>query len=239
MIVAIQQPEHIPWIGFFNKMAQCDLFILLDNVQFKKRYFENRNRILGRDGVGWLNVPVVSKGRYRQSISAVQIADEAAWRRKYMEQLRYAYGKHPHGGPMLELMKPVIMAKMPSLCELNIQAIVAIRDYLGIDTPIRLASELIQDDAVRGHELILALCRTSGGKLYISGPDGSNYLDAQAFARHNIDICYHHFEHPVYNQKPEGGEFVSHLSILDLIANHGPEAFKVVRAFKLDLTGVE
>ena len=68
MIVAIQQPEHLPWIGFFNKMIQCDLFVYLDNVQFKRRYFENRNRIKTNDGIKWHTVPVNSKGKYSQKI---------------------------------------------------------------------------------------------------------------------------------------------------------------------------
>ena len=73
MFIAIQQPEHLPWIGFFNKMVQCDLYVYLDNVQFKKRYFENRNRIKTKDGVKWLTVSVWSKGQYTQKINEVII----------------------------------------------------------------------------------------------------------------------------------------------------------------------
>ncbi len=235
MIVAIQQPEHIPWIGFFNKMAQCDLFIYLDNVQFKKRYFENRNRIMGRNGPQWLNVPVITKGRYHQNIADVEIAEEAGWQHKYLESLRHAYGKHPYGALVVDLMQPVIMAATTDLCSLNLQAIEAIRGYLEITTPVRRASELVDDHTIRGHELILDLCKKSRATTYISGPDGINYLDTPAFSASGMEICYHRFEHPVYTQKSSDQEFISHLSILDLIANLGPEAKGVVEQFELEL----
>jgi len=82
MNTAIQQPEHIPWIGFFNKMAQCDLFVYLDNVQFKKRYFENRNKVISNGEVLWLTVPVVTKGLQTQTICDVKIDDPIGGIRK-------------------------------------------------------------------------------------------------------------------------------------------------------------
>ena len=80
MNIAIQQPEHIPWIGFFNKMVQCDSFVYLDNVQFKKRYFENRNKVKGKSETLWLTVPVTSKGLYSQNLCDVQIDNDQAWK---------------------------------------------------------------------------------------------------------------------------------------------------------------
>ena len=89
--MAIQQPEHLPWVGFFNKMSQCDLFVYLDNVQFKKRYFENRNKVKTNDGIKWLTVPVFTKGKYTQNINEVIVYNEPKWKKKYIDLLEYLY----------------------------------------------------------------------------------------------------------------------------------------------------
>ncbi len=66
--IAIQQPEHLPWLGFFNKMLICDEYVFLDDVQFKKKYFENRNKIRTNQKEQWIIVPVRTKGKYLQRI---------------------------------------------------------------------------------------------------------------------------------------------------------------------------
>jgi hypothetical protein len=226
MIVAIQQPEHAPWMGFFHKMAHCDLFVYLDSVQFKKRYFENRNRIKTDQGVSWVTVPVQSKGRYHQRIDEVQIDNESHWVRKYQGTLEHAYGRAPFWTDIRDVVWPCLQPSPTALVSLNLALIESIRSYLDISVEAVRSSSMAVD-AFAGSDLILAICEKLGADVYISGPDGRDYLDADAFEGRSIRVTYHDYEHPVHGQMHGG--FVSHLSVLDLIGNCGPGSRAIVR----------
>ena len=228
MILAIQQPEHIPWIGFFNKMAQCDLFIYLDNVQFKKRYFENRNKISHKTETLWLTVPVSSKNLYTQNICNVKIDYDQAWINKYKGRLEHTYGKHPFWNELREIVYPSLDQSFKKLADLNLVLINKICHYLGINTLTALASEMTCKN-LKGTDLILEICAQSNARVYISGPDGANYLNLEQFLKNGIEVVYHTFEHPEYPQV--GENFVSHLSILDLIANCGDKSLSYINTY--------
>ncbi len=93
MIVSIQQPEYFPWLGFFDKMLHADKIVFLDNVQFKKRYFENRNKIRTKTGYCWIRTPVLSKGKYTQNIMDVEIDNTQPWQRKLKNSIHHSYSK--------------------------------------------------------------------------------------------------------------------------------------------------
>lgn len=226
MIVAIQQPEHLPWIGFFNKMMQCDLYVYLDNVQFKKRYFENRNRICIKDGEQWLTVPVLTKGNFDQKIRDVAIQDDAAWKRKYLGTLEHNYRKAPYWADVQSIVSPALESAGTSLLDLNLSLIEGVRRYLGITTKTVMASSL-GVDGFSGSDIILEISKATGASVYISGPDGRNYLKLDEFAAAGIRVLYHDFIHPEYAQMHGG--FKSHMAVVDIIANCGPGSAKIIR----------
>ena len=231
MNTAIQQPEHIPWIGFFNKMAQCDLFVYLDNVQFKKRYFENRNKVISNGEILWLTIPVVTKGLQTQTICDVKIDYDQAWQKKYKGRLEHTYGKLPAWEDIKKITFPPVEKSYEKLVDLNLALISNIRAYLGIETPTARASKMPCNN-LKGSALILEICSQSDTRTYISGPDGENYLDSEEFLKKEIEIVYHNFQHPKYTQMVE--DFVSHLSVLDLIANHGKKSLDVINTYQRD-----
>lgn len=225
MIVAIQQPEHLPWIGFFNKMVQCDLFVYLDNVQFKKRYFENRNRVKTNDGIKWLTVPVNSKGNYYQKIREVSIDNERPWTRKYKGLLEFAYKKSSFWVDVKNIVFPCLEKKYNKLIDVNLSLIDKCREYLEIETNAVLASNL-GIDVFTGSDIILQICLKTQGTTYIGGPDSRNYLEHKDFDNKRVKVKYHDFCHPVYPQLYD--KFASNMSIIDLIANCGPESRSIV-----------
>src|SRR2546428_602993 len=98
MVVTIHQPEHLPWLGFFDKVRQADVFVILDHVRYRKRYFQNRNRIRAEHGAIWLTVPVHVKGMFHQPINEVRIDNEGnpRWREKCWNSIVQNYRKAPH-----------------------------------------------------------------------------------------------------------------------------------------------
>lgn len=217
MIIAIQQPEHLPWLGFFHKMTRCDEYVYLDNVQFKKRYFENRNKILTFNGPQWVTVPVISKGKFTQRIDDVLIDNSSSWRRKYLGSIKTAYSATPGFSRFYPKIEKILDRNHEKLVDLNLDMIACMREFLQIDTPCHRASELLKTEAT-GSGLILEICVALEADTYISGPDGRNYLNLQAFQEAGIKIEYHVFNHPVY-QQVNAREFVSHLSVIDYILN--------------------
>lgn len=226
MIIAIQQPEHFPWLGFFNKMRLVDEFIYLDNVQFKKRYFENRNRIRTGNACGWewLTVPVETKGRYTQKIKEVKIAYNENWQRKYLNKLKTNYNKAPFFKDIFKEIEEIINKEYKKLIDLNLALIVLVSEYLDIKTPIICASNIYEN---KGSDLILELCLKRGADTYLSGPDGRNYLDLDDFKHNNIKVIYHDYIHPIYPQLRH--PFISQMSAVDLLFNYGKESLKVIK----------
>lgn len=221
MIVTIHQPEHLPWLGFFHKMRRADRFVILDNVQYRTNYFQNRNRVLGANGPFWLTVPVRSRGHVASSIADIVIDDSQAWGERHRKSLEACYGRHPHFRRYADVLRTILDSPWQRLADLNLAIIEAFRSALDIGTPMVRASELGVEG--RGSELLLAICERMGAATYLSGPSGRDYLDESLFANRGIAVQYHEFHHPVYPQR-HANEFVSHLTALDALANLGPEA---------------
>ena len=226
MIVTIQQPEHLPWIGFFNKMVQCDKFVLLDHVQFKKNYFENRNRIKTADGPVWLTVPVRLKGKFGQSMLEVEVNQEPRWKTRYLKTLEQNYRKAPFWEDVRKIVWPVFEDESSKLVEINIRLIECMMKYLQIKTSL-IRSSTLELGSVKKQDLVLAICKELSADRYISGPDGRNYLNLADFSIAGIQVCFHDFKHHVYTQ--QYGKFISHLSTIDLIANCGLESKFLIR----------
>jgi len=227
-IVTIHQPEHLPWLGFFSKLDAADLMVSLDVVPFRKNYFQNRNRVLGPDGGAcWLTVPVRLDGHLHGQIRTVPIAEDGRWRRKHLGTLEHRYRRHPYFGEVFDRIAPILEADWDGIADLNHALIDVLKDALGITTPIVRASDL--DVAGSRSELLAAICQRVGAEVYLSGPSGRDYLDPAPFEAAGVRIAYHDYEHPVYQQRGSDG-FVSHLSVLDLLFNCGPESMEILRS---------
>jgi hypothetical protein len=136
------------------------------------------------------------------------------------------YKKSPFWNDVKNIIFPCLVESRDRLVDLNYDLIERCRDYLQISTPVSLASAL-QVDRLSGSGLILDICIKTKADIYISGTDGRDYLDIDRFNQKGIKIVYHDFEHPIYPQL--FGDFASHMSIIDLIANMGPKSSHIVR----------
>lgn len=225
MFVTMHQPEHMPWLGFFHKMAQAELYVCVDTVQYRHKYFQNRNHIAGPDGPVWLNVPVLKACAYYGPIKDVRIDNSREWRKTYWGSLRHAYQRHPHFGRYAEPLEAIVMGAGASLVDLNLALIDLMREALGITTPMVRASH--HAPVGLKTDMILSLCEQVGATTYLSGPSGRDYLDEPRFGAAGVKLAYHHFEHPRYAQRRRTG-FLSHLSTLDLLMNHGPGSREIL-----------
>lgn len=216
-VVAIHQPNFMPWLGFFHKMSCADVFILLDTVPFTKNSYQNRVRIKTARGEQWLTVPVLTKGRFGQLTNEVEINAATGWQRTHLATLHTNYGRATHLIEIMAWLAPLYEDTPPLLATFCRGIIEAIHQRLGLHAELVLASSLGCSGA--GSELLLRLVQAVGGDLYLSGPSGRSYLDIALFEEAGVAVQFHDFHHPSYPQL--FGDFVSGLSIIDLFMNVG------------------
>jgi len=227
MIVSVHQPHYLPWLGYFDKIDRSDVFVVLDNVQYKKREYQNRNRIRTAAGVRWLTVPVVTKGRYYQKTGEVEVDNEEDWRGTHLRTLELSYRRAPHFGPVFDGYAAALGAKeWTKLCELNVATTRFFMERLGIATPVRFESELGAPGEKT--ERIINICRALGADVYLSGAGGAAYLDGAAFEAAGIELRYQQFRHPRYPQVHGG--FEPYMAAIDLLFNAGDESMEIIRS---------
>lgn len=219
-VVTVHQPEHLPWLGFFNKMAKADVFVLLDNVPFRKNYFQNRNKILGTNGEQWIGIPVSVKGHITSTIKDTQIAYSAnpKWREKYLRTVQESYGKYEFFNDIFPKLSEIITSDFVTISDVNIEIIKMFANGFGIKPQFIRGSELDVDGAKS--DLILDICENLKADVYIAGPFGREYLKRDEFDERDIRVCFNDYSHPLYTQK-KSNEFVPYLSGLDLVMNCG------------------
>ena len=227
MIVTIHQPEHLPWLGFFHKVDQADRLVILDTFQYRKNYFQNRNRILGPAGPQWLTVPVLVKGHTSGRIREIAINNATEWRAKHWRTISQCYGRHPFFAEHAPFLEDLYARPWRMLADLNEHIIRHFIRALGITTEVLRASDLDVHGA--RSELLLDICSKTGADTYLAGQTGREYLDERIFDQAGVRVAYHAFSHPVYPQRSSEG-FVSHLSTLDLLLNRGPASLDVIRS---------
>lgn len=220
MQVAVHQPNYLPWSGFFQKMVQCDVLVLLDNVQYPQRDFCNRTRVKSPQGLAWLTLPV-KQASFDQKIKEMKLFEPQKNLGRQMKTLRHYYGRAPYFTFLAKKLLPIFEETWEDLLSLNLALIKVLAELLGINTTLVLASSL--GEIVEGKsKRIIYLCQKLGADTYLSGQGGAAYNDSQAFAEAGLELKYQNFIPPLY---PQGaGPFLPRLSVFDLIAYTGQES---------------
>lgn len=226
MRIAVLQPGYLPWLGFFDQEISVDQFVLYDDVQFDRRGWRNRNRLKTPDGFVWLTVPVVQKGKYDQVIREVRIDNDRPWRKKHIGTVRNFYAKAPYFDSLFPEFESIIMKDWEFLWELDLAMIEWMNRLIGIDTPIVQASSLDVSGEKSGR--LLDICRKLRANEYYSGAAARHYLDLNLFEEAGIDVYFQEYDHPTYPQLY--GDFVTHLSALDLLMVAAGEAKKIIES---------
>lgn len=224
-IVSIHQPQYLPWLPYFDKVAASDIFVYLDNVQFQKNGVQNRNQIKTSQGAIWLTVPV--KASLELTIAQTPVVG-SQWQRKHTRSIQQNYAKAEFRDRFDTGLLPILQEEWNYLADLNIAVTEWMFNQLGIQAKRVRASEL----GVTGSktDLVLSICKALGATAYISGQGAKNYQDVTLFRQTGIEVVYQNYYNQPYRQcYPEKG-FVSALSALDVILNMGAQARDVMLA---------
>lgn len=219
-VVAIHQPNYLPWLGYFSKMSQADVFIFLDDAQYTKNSYINRSRVLCEGLAKWLTIPV--RAPLGTSIRATKPAT-TDWVDQHLDRMSNYYRRAPAQQEALAELATIYagIEASVSIADINMTLIRALASRLGIATEFRVASEFGLSE-IRSNERLIALVRSIYPKaVYLSGAGASSYQDPEHFEAAGVPIQFTRFSHPVYAQgdKP----FVAGLSVIDAVFWRGWE----------------
>jgi len=227
--VAILQSNYIPWKGYFDMIAAVDEFILYDDMQYTRRDWRNRNQIKTPQGVQWLTIPVLAKGKYHQKIRDTQI-DGTEWATAHWKALTQNYRRTPYFSEISAWLESIYLEEQfTHISQLNRRFIEAICTYLGIETTITNSWDYNLLDGKT--ERLANLCLQASGTEYISGPAAKDYIDETVFE--NMDIQLTWFDYNGYPEYPQlWGNFTHGVTILDLLFNCGKNSASYMRHVK-------
>lgn len=215
--LAIMQPTFLPWLGYFALIQNVDVFVLLDDVQFSSHSFHNRNKIKTSQGTQILTVPC---RRGKRPICDVEVVNPAIYS-KLTRSITQSYAKAPFRDDVSRILDPVFSEKHQMLADLNCALIYKIAESLGLNTPL-LRSSNLDVPLIDKHLRLLQFCEKLNATEYLSVLGAMSYLkENNPFDSSNVSLKFFSFEHPVYPQLH--GAFEPSLSIIDAIANIGPQ----------------
>lgn len=204
--------------------------MFLDDTQYSKNSWRNRNQIKTPGGLQWVTVPVRQE-RLNQLISETCIDNSAPWLRKHLCAWQVNYARAPYFDVVMEILSGLNGDKEETISQLNIRLICRICEYLQISTPMMLSSELASEGDKT--DRLIDLLKKLNATTYLSGPSADAYLDKAAFRRHGISLEYKSYDYEPYPQL--WGPFEGAVSLLDLIANCGPRARDFIRSKNPDV----
>ena len=229
--VAIMQPTYLPWSGYFNLIRLADYFVFLDDVKLEKSSWQTRNQILIDGKQKYLTVPVL--GSRNQLIKDALVNENNNWRKKHINSIVQNYSKHPYFEWMFETVQNIIENKsFLKLSEINIALIKAISNAIEINCTFYSSSDF-QTTGQKSLRLI-EICNKLSSVLYYSPIGSKEYIEKEGlFAKHGINVVYQNIDLKPYTQL-HLNEYISHLSIIDLMANTG---FDSTSEYLTNLTG--
>lgn len=228
MIVSIHQPMFLPWLGYFEKVLKADVFVILDDVQFEKNGWQNRNRIKTPQGAQWLTVPI--HHRFPQTINDVELPPDTNWTVKHLRTLAQHYQHAPYWEMYRDSLTALYARPYHNLLDINMAFFDFIFSALQAHTRIVYASQLDIPSMPescsweRKQWRLVAICRHLGATEYYSGR-GGNYISEEAFAEAMIGVTWQEFggAHPIYPQQHISQGFIPCLSVIDVLLNCGPD----------------
>jgi hypothetical protein len=201
MIITIHQIEHLPHISLFKKFAKANIIVLGDTFQFKKNYFENRNKIKANNKQGWQWITVPVQSHNHKQMKDIQISYSYDWQKKYLSSIKFNYEKAIYFCKYYEDIQYIISKNYKYLRDLNYHLIKIFLKWFNIKKEIILTSELNLNPELKGTDLLVEICKKVGADTYLSGASGRDYLELNKFG--DIKVIFH--------EKEEGLSAIDHL----------------------------
>ena len=223
-ILTAHQPLYLPWLGFFHKVAMSDVYVFMDDVQFINNDYIHRNKIKTSEGWTWLTVPILSDEHLNKKIKDMQIDNKKRWNKKHWKSIYFSYAKAPYFESYSDFFEEVYKKNWDKITDLDEYLLRYLLKELGISVKFVKASE--QNFEGQKSDRVLDMCVKLGADAYIFGELGKDYANVEDFEKKGIKVYFQNYKHPVYPQLY--GEFVSRLSIIDLLFCYGERSYDIL-----------
>ncbi len=223
-VLVAHQADCLPWLGFFSKASMGDLFLLLDDTQFKTKNFQNRNKIRfpNKEGWIWLTIPVEKTMKFQNMLKVEMLCND--WKRHHLKSIKMSYAKAPYFTEVFEEISSFFNHSTNLLVEFNLHLIKYGLKKFNINLPFYRVSELLKQGCTiegKKNDLVLSLCKVVKADVLVLGSGGREYADIEFFKKNNVKIVFQDFKHPIYNQYH--GNFLPYMSFIDILFNEGIE----------------
>ena len=225
MIISTSRPYFAPFPGFFYQANLCDMFVILDTVQYPRgTTWISRNRFKNDQGTMWITIPVWKKGLGLQRINGVKICYQGRQAQKHLCSLTHAYAHAPYFSEHRQFMQKLFSTAFDRLIDVNMAIIDHLMLNLGVDTEIRKLSEL--NIKIGGDRLLIEICRFFKASIYLAPAAAGKHLNPDLFEKAGIELRYIKIPSCIYPQL--WGDFIPDLSTFDLLFNCGPKAREIL-----------
>lgn len=229
MKVVISQPMYFPWVGMFEQINLCDVYVNYDDVQFSKGSFTNRVQIKTNspNGFNWLTVPLKSL-KLGVLINELEINNQKNWQKQHFQLLQQAYKAAPYVDEMLELVSALFDISSNNIGYVSMKSMELVIDYFNLAGKKKFYDSSRLHIAGSSSTRVFQIVQSLKGTHYITGHGARNYLDHFIFERNGIRVEYMNYLKLPYPQQFSG--FNPYVSILDLIANVGKQGKDYIKS---------
>jgi len=226
------QPGYLPWLGFFELMQDCELFVLLDDVPYTKKDWRSRNRIRTQEGFQWLTVPVLSRGKRGQLIAEARIDNAVFWGKKHLQSIKWNYSKAKCFNRYIGYFEEIYARNWDYLFDLDSEIIRWLAEQFYIFTPIVKASDL-GIKGLSGNLRVIEICKRLKATTLYDSAGAIPFIDRLLFAEAGINVVFQNYTHPVYTQTLR--PFFPFMSAIDLLFNEGANSKDIISSGKSQL----
>jgi len=218
------QPYFMPYIGYFQLINSVDKFVIYDNIQYTKKGWINRNRILANGKDQLITLPIKKDSDY---LNVVERELSESWdkdKSKMLNVIKASYNKAPYFQETFELISKCLNNPEANLFRFIYDSIVLINNHLEIKTPIIISSTIDADHTLKSQDKVLSLCKEQNADVYINSIGGVELYDKETFKQNNIKLNF--IKSNPIQYKQFNNEFVSWLSIIDVLMFNSKEQIK-------------
>lgn len=215
MKLGIMQPYFFPYIGYFQLMNAVDEFVVYDNIEFTKKGWINRNRILINGKDSFITLPLKKDSDYLDVRDRYLAETWPGDRKKMLNRLTASYRKAPNFDAVYPVIEKCILYEEFNLFKFILNSLNTIKDYLEIKTPFIISSTLPIDHALKAQKKVIALCKARNADIYINPIGGMQLYDKNEFKHEDLDLFFLKANNFQYEQFDH--EFIPWLSIIDIV----------------------
>lgn len=226
------QPYIFPYIGYFQLIKEVDLFVFYDDVNFIKRGWINRNRLLQNNEAQLFSVPLI-KASQNKLINEVELGFDEKWKNQFFLTLKHNYSKAPYYENVIGLVEDVFSEDLKTISDLAISSVLKSCSYLGLNTKYELSSDAFPETkGMDKADRLIEICKKSNGTEYINPAGGVELYDKDYFEAREIKLFF--IENEIIPYAQFGNDFVGGLSILDvLMFNSREQVIDLLKCYKI------